>query len=454
MTDADLSAAREALPSEWKRAFDWVERELGGRITRFERQARWRPAWFLDLERNGETVPLYWRGDRGEADHGVYPLDHEYRVLQVLEAHDIPVPHPYGFCEEPRGMLLARAPGRANLATAESEAERDSVQDHYMELLARMHQIDLAAFEAIGLERPKTEEQLGLGDFDSWEKAYRGFKCRPEPWIEFAIRWIRRNVPKGRDQPSFLTCDAGQFLFEAGRVTCVLDLELAYLGDPAADLAGMRCRDLSEPLGSLARAVSRYEEFSGQSIDRRVIDYHSVRFGLCTPMVCAHLVTNPSADVSFAQYLAWYLVYGRCPLEIIAELEGVEIPSPELPDASPSRYTPAHDYVLASLKEDEPDTRSYEMDQTLRAAQYARRADLYGRELEAQDLDEAEKILGQRPANAAECDAALEAFVLDAEPVRDAELVRYFTRHILRQEFLLGPAARELEGVHFQPISG
>ena len=69
-------------------------------------------------------------------------------------------------------------------------------------------------------------------------------------------------------------------------------------------------------------------------------------------------------------------------------------------------------------------------------------------------FDEAEKILGQRPANAAECDAALEAFVLDAEPVRDAELVRYFTRHILRQEFLLGPAARELEGAHFQPISG
>ena len=63
MTDADLSAAREALPSEWKRAFDWVERELGGRITRFERQARWRPAWFLDVDCGGRA---HRRSDHGE----------------------------------------------------------------------------------------------------------------------------------------------------------------------------------------------------------------------------------------------------------------------------------------------------------------------------------------------------------------------------------------------------
>ena len=67
-----------------QRMLVWVERTLGGKVVRKERQARWRPAWFLELERAGETLPLYFRGDRGATDHGVYPLEHEMRVLQLL----------------------------------------------------------------------------------------------------------------------------------------------------------------------------------------------------------------------------------------------------------------------------------------------------------------------------------------------------------------------------------
>ena len=323
--------------------------------------------------------------------------------------------------------------------------------DHYVELLARMHAIPLEDFEAIGMERPTTPEAIGLGDFDSWEQQYRSFKCRPEPWIEFMIRWVRRNVPQGRDTPTFLTCDCGQFMFDQGRVTAVVDLELAYLGDPAADLAGMRARDLSESLPNLKLAVQRYAEYSGRHIDPRVIDYHTVRFGLCTPMVCAHLCAQASREVAYVQYLTWYLVYGRCPLEIIAQLEGIEIGPLALPDPAPSRLGAAHEYAIEMLQPvDGPN--AFEIDSALRAAQLTERIDRYGRELEAQDLDEAAVLLGRRPGSWAESDAALEELVLASGPERDAEFAQYFTRHILRQEFLLGPAARELENVSYQPI--
>src|SRR5207237_3215354 len=76
---------------------EWIEHTTGGHVVHYERQPRWRPAWFIDVERDGEVLPLYFRGDRGALDHGVYSLEHEYRVLQVLEAHDIAVPHVYGF---------------------------------------------------------------------------------------------------------------------------------------------------------------------------------------------------------------------------------------------------------------------------------------------------------------------------------------------------------------------
>ena len=90
------------LAPEWRRAFAWIEGELGGSIVRAERQARWRPAWLLDLERDGEILPLYFRGARTEmGEGGVRALEHELRVLRVLEAHDIPVPHVHGLCRSP-----------------------------------------------------------------------------------------------------------------------------------------------------------------------------------------------------------------------------------------------------------------------------------------------------------------------------------------------------------------
>ena len=34
--------------------------------------------------RGGETLPLYFRGDRGEADHGAYSLEHEMGVIERI----------------------------------------------------------------------------------------------------------------------------------------------------------------------------------------------------------------------------------------------------------------------------------------------------------------------------------------------------------------------------------
>jgi aminoglycoside phosphotransferase (APT) family kinase protein len=449
---------RTTLSPEWGRAFDWVETHVG-RIVGAEAQARWRPCFYLDVERGdvegaGETLPLYFRGDRGEADHGVYPLEHEMRVLQLLEAQGLPVPHVYGFCSDPRGIVMERCPGRANLATAESDTEREDVLDQYVEFLARMHAIPLDELGSLGLEVPTTVEALGLGDFVPWERQYRSFKVRPEPLIEFVIRWIHANIPQGRERACLVHGDAGQFIFQEGRMTAVLDLELAYLGDPAADFAGMLCRDLSEPLGDLRRAVATYERCTGSPMDVRAIYFHTIRFGLCTPMVTAHLAAQPPAGLNWPQYLGWYLVYGRLPIELIAHLEDIELEPPQLPEAQLTRHAPASAWLAGALAAAR-DTAGegalhYEVDTALRAAQYLERVDQFGAELEAQSLDDAAKLLGHRPATWVESDAALEALVLEASPGRTPDIVRVLHRHVLRQEFLLGPALREIEGAHVQ----
>lgn len=440
---------RAALDAEAERLFGWIEAELSGRVVGAERQARWRPAWYLELERGTERLPLYFRGERREG--GTYPLEREARTFEVLEAEGIPVPHIHGLCPDPRGIVMERSPGRADLSTSSDLAEREAVLDHYMEILARVHALDTAPFEAIGIEAPRSAEALGLGDFEVWEKIYRAAKARPEPFIEFANRWVRRNAPSGRRRACFLTGDSGQFLFEKGRVTALLDLELAYIGDAAADLAALRVRDTSEPLGDLRRALLHYAASGGEAVDTRVVHYHTARFALCTPMAVCGLVAAPHPSLNPVQYLAWYWVVGRLALEAIAHLAGTEIEAPPLPDPEPTRHSALHDALVTSLGGEGPAER-YETDVSLRMAQVLARADRHGAALEADDLAEAGALLGTTPRSWREADAALERLVTSAGPERDGELARYFVRRCLRQEALLGPALRELERTVLQPI--
>jgi hypothetical protein len=428
-----------------------VEELVGGRVVGVEKQERWRPAWFLEVEKpGGERAGVYFRGDRGVEQHGVYPLEHEYEVLRVLEAHGIPVPHVYGFCGEPRGIVMERAAGRANLATAVDEAERRAVLDHYVEILAAMHRIPLSAFAHLELPLPATPEALGLGDLPRWEKSFRARKQAPEPLIEFVLRWLHENAPRHRTRAAFVAGDSGQFLFDAGRVTRVIDLELAYLGDPLADLAGMMSRDLSEPLGDLSRAFRRYGERMGEPVDLPTLLYHAVRFAMVTPLATAPLTQAPPPGLNYVQYLGWGLVYGRGALDAIAQREGIALEAPVLPEPEATRFTAAFAHAVALLRG--PAAKSYEADVSLRVAQHLAEVDRLGAQVEAQDLDEVSALLGRRVRSWSEADAALEAFVLAAPAARAPEILGLLYRRTLRQEALLRPALRELDGVSIQRI--
>jgi hypothetical protein len=452
---SSASAPRETLDESWQRGFAWIEQQLGGTLVSWDPQLRWRPAWFLELERGAERLPLYWRGARPEFHADTGPLEKEMQIIQVLERHGIPVPHAHGICEDPPGLLLDRVPGGFNLATEPDAAKRVATLDHYVELLAKIHQIPVAEFEAIGLRSPQSPERSCLGDLPPFERMYRANKKRPDPIVEFQLGWLKRNVPKDRPETAFLVCDSGQFLFDAGRVTALIDFELAYIGDPAADLAGLRTRDVSEPLGDLKRAMARYAEVSGKPVDPTAVDYHTIRFSLINPLSVAHLCAEPLTTTNFVQYLSWYVVYTRCAFEVQARRLGIELDPPTLPESAPSRQSPALRHLasaLAEVREGADGERHYELDRLARVAHYAERSDRFGRALGEADLDDAERLLGHRPRSWEEADAELEALVLDTGPERDADFIRAFHRRMRRDEFLMAGALRETEDATIPPI--
>src|SRR3546814_4840713 len=65
--------------------------------------------------------------------------------------------------------------------------------------------------------------------------------------MEWALRWVSRNVPQDRSRTCLLHGDPGQFLFEEGRVTTLYDFEATHIGDPLHDLAALRLRHPTEP---------------------------------------------------------------------------------------------------------------------------------------------------------------------------------------------------------------
>lgn len=416
---------------------EWIERTTGGRVIHCERQPRWRPAWYVDVERNGDILPLYFRGDRGSLDHGVYTLEHEYRVLEVLEAHEIAVPHVYGFCPDPRGIVMARAPGRANLLTVDDAGERAAILNDYMTWLARIHRIGTGPFEAAGLSLE--DGAMIMADFDRWESTYRAKKARPEPFLEFAIRWLRRDPPVRHAQPTLAVGDSGQFLFEGCRVTAVIDLELAFLGDPLHDLACMRLRDLAEPLGPLAPAFAHYESEMGTPIDRAALDFHTVRFAVCTPMSVSHVLAQPPGDIDLVRYLVWYVQFSRVALEIMAGLEGITLDPPAMAEVAATRFADGFamlDAALADIAPDEPQ-QQFRLDVAQRLSAFLRCVNEIGPQIAREDLDDAASLLGTRPASWHECDIELEALVAKVDSSCDAELIRFFHRRMTRWQRLV-----------------
>jgi aminoglycoside phosphotransferase (APT) family kinase protein len=430
-----------AEATEEQRLAAWIERELGCKVASVVRQERWRPGWYVEARTHaGAPLSLYVRGHR-QTKSIVGSFESEYKILCVLEAEGIPVPHIYGLCPDPLAIVMDRAAGRSDLSTAASDEDRRAVLNQYMEALARIHAIDPAKFEAIGMSRPAGPRESALVQFDNYEAMYRKTKRRPEPVIEFIIGWVRRNAPLHRDKVSFLVCDVAQFMFDEDRLTAILDLELAYLGDRLQDLAAFQFRDTSEPLGDIAAALRHYEAITGEPIDGEAFDFHAIAFGAITPISMTHNITLAQPSKSVLQYLEWWITFCRVPLELIADRMGLALSPPEPLVSEATAYDALADSLTLAIRAlpVEEGFAAYERDGAAELAAFMARTGQYGPAIYRQDKAEIEALLGQTFADLAAADAALEAHVLAAGPEDDARLLQMLYRRVQRHFELFRP---------------
>jgi aminoglycoside phosphotransferase (APT) family kinase protein len=431
-----------------RRVAEWIAANIGGDVVALARQPRWRPVWFVDVDRDGEHLELCVRGERVDIP-GVWPLRHEMTAQALLEAGGIPVPRVHGWCDDPAAFVTDRVPGRADFEQA-TEAERDAVMDEYMGVLADIHALDIAPFVDAGIDHAVGDATPATVGMRRYEHVYRANKKRPDPFLEFCLAWLRRNPIDPRDRESVVVWDSGQLHHEDGHLVAVLDVELAHVGDPMMDLAGFRQRDSILHYGDMDRLYAEYEARGGMPVDRDAIQHHNFAFTLSNQLAFHSALAEPAPGSDYMTNLQWCCETNLFAVESLAEILGIELPTVEIPDARTSLGAVAGEHLVGQLRSivAADELEQYRLRTAFRLARHLQRVDEIGDACVAADLDDLHALLGRRPETWQEGDAALEELVLADDGRRDEELVALFHRRLWRAHQMLGPAGSAMTRHH------
>ncbi len=419
----------------------WIEDEVGGSVVEIHRQPRWRPVWFVDVERDGERLGLVVRGDRTDMPL-IFPLDHEMRLQEVMYDHGIPTPKVYGMIDDPLAYVMDRVGGQQDF-TGTSDEDRRAAVDDYLQILARLHRLPLQPFVDAGIMRAARPQDSGTFGLARYEAVYRSTKNGPDPFMEFCLGWLRRNPPDSRGRESAITWDSGQFHQADGRIVAVLDLEIGHIGDPMMDLSAWRMRDTIVGYGDFHEIYARYEELVGTPVDIEALMRHHFAFTLTNQLALGQAVRRPNADTDLMTNMQWCYETNLFATEALAEILDVELPTIDQPEPVGSRASTPISHMADVLRNlpAEDEWLRYRLRTLFRTARHALRADEVGEQVSEDDLDDLQQLLGFRSTDWFAGEADLESFVVaDADTgAHDVELLQLFHKRNLRAHTLLGP---------------
>lgn len=417
----------------------WLGQNIGGEVVSITRQARWRPTYFAEIDRDGERLDVCVRGDRTDVPL-VFPLEHEMLIQRLMHEHGVLVPKVYGWCDEPRCYVMERVWGAPHFDGA-TDAQRLAVMRDYMKLLAELHKLPVQPFKDAGVFHASHPDQAHEAGERHFEQVYRDTKKRPDPFLEFMLGWLHRNPLKRPGREAVITWDSGQFHHENGRLTSMIDMELGHVGDPMMDLAGFRMRDTVLGFGDFNDLYRIYEEYSGEPVDQQAIKYHHLFFTLANALSFHTALAQPVTDSDYMTNLQWVNETNRFALEALAEYLNVDLPEIEIPTPETTPVTVQFEHLVRNLRNVE--TSDPFLQHTLRGlfrlARHLQRWDEVGPKLAEANLDDMAPLLGFRPSNWNDGDAALEKFVIEDRGEHDLELIQLFNRRLQRAQTLNGP---------------
>ena len=292
----------------------WVSRTAGAEVRIAERLPTVRPAWKIWLTGADSKAPSHVLRCGRPPEFGLseyYSLEREAAIVQALHGAGMPVPALFGAVNDPEALLLEYLPGTSDFSVLQrDEKHRQRVVEHFMRLLAQIHNLSPARLGLEGpLQVPRNPRDHAIFELDIWEALYRKSATVIDPLLAFSLRWLRARAPES-SVSVLVQGDTGpnQCLFNEQGITAVLDWELAHLGDPMEDLGWMAARSHFCNYGDLKQLFGYYAEHAGWPLELGKIHYYRVmalvKCAIATGLARASM--GPQDDL--ASILSWDVV--------------------------------------------------------------------------------------------------------------------------------------------------
>jgi aminoglycoside phosphotransferase (APT) family kinase protein len=448
------------LPAEIAK---FVEREGHGRLVKADRRPGGgrREAWFVDLElEDGSVDELFLRLDRKSTsdEEDPYSTLRETDVYLALQETTIPVPRIHGVHRSPQAVLSDRTLGETWFSRLQDPDERISVAQDFIRYLAALHRLDPASLDIPALGPLKSARECALQEIDAWQALYDVHDPHRDPLIEFTFHWLRRNVPD-YDGPVVLVqgdTGPGNFLYQDGKVTAILDWELSHWSDPMDDIAWLSLRSVQEPFTHFPDRLKEYSELSGIEIDEARVRFYRVMAELRIVIMGHARNVVRSGEGEIGNGLIYGALHHRLQVETLADVLGLSLEPVPLPDVEPTEREWLYEAALAQIR-DVLVPRSSDPFVIARAKglarvfKHLRDADRLAPRFDEQELDDLEELLGARPATIASGRDALTRRIEKGD-LSDRDIVRYFHRNTTRRTELARSSSGALADRHYPEL--
>lgn len=340
--DIPAGEGRAASEEELRR---WVAEVVGAEV------ADWRPisggnrcrSWAVRTADGGPGLYLRYQPPR-QPSAEPYTVWREASFYRALAGSDVPAPRLIAVNGEVQAILTELAPGRADFRRLHDRDQKIAIARDFMQALARLHALPLDRLgpAAPGRIAPKVAAEIAI-----WRAMYAE-TGRADPLIDLALDWLEANLPDPDAPPVLVHGDAGpgNFLFENGRMTALLDWELAHVGDPMEDLAWFSMRCVMEPVPDFAAALREYEAATGRPLDIARIRYHRVFVSTRVVIIRHRNVTGEPGNSIVSRALNRRLL-----VDALAEATGIDLPKPAALAAEETELTPLYDIAIAELRD-------------------------------------------------------------------------------------------------------
>ncbi len=167
---------------------------------------------------------------------------------------------------------------------------RGKLRDQFLDHLVTIHKYDWRAKPLKGFEVPDADaKQAARWSFNYWRELFRVDEGEARPVVALAEQWLIDNMP---DTTELVVthCDyrTGNYLFDeqSGKMTAILDWEMARIGDFHEDLGWvlMQVFGTRDPDGIFRASdlfereefIAEYERRSGRTVNRQILHYYDV----------------------------------------------------------------------------------------------------------------------------------------------------------------------------------